>query len=867
MAFGHPMFGIGEVYLPLVDAEIHAFLPSLAQSFKMSSPLHEVGTLVQDRQSCIIGDLDARTTMMPVDVRVTGPGADARLFHAEVARNRRLTPMLASLVVGNAIADAEPDVTDMVVTVTSKVNVKGHAPLELRDQLFSSEGVSGRALASSRGLRAVGELLFNPFEPVVLDRMDVDVRVEFRRDIAEIVGVSLPGDVVHAGDTVPLRVTLRPYAGPEYVETVPVVIPRSVGGDMVKIEVATGAQVKPDTPQAESLRGYIDNLRKFYTASSIVVSVQTPDDGASLRGRLLSGLPAVGARHPAPRQPDPARRRLPRRRSHGVSLEAPGQRQAGADGLRARRHPGPQHPLTRQANPPETIPSARDDPIRWMRHAMPSALALARSRRSAAAPARANATKTFRQTTAKDFEEGEATGSMILPTGEVVAGMKTSHVAADAAFVWCAAPSRDGAGRVLRHRRRGQDLRRRHQGRRQDGRTARARVADLDAAWVTALAVRPDGVLLAGTTPGGRVYTVDPKNGAAHELATLAADHVWSLVYDAKSGTTYAGTGSPGKIFAIDGSGKTRALWDSGDKHVVSLAGGRRRARLLAGTSEEAILYRVALDGRGRGAAGLRGRGGARHRARRRRHHDRGQRLREDDGAPELRPAGRQGHEGRHLGGRPAGVGGLAAAAGQRKSKAALYRLERDGRIEQIFAIADGYFTSLAVDDATGDVYAATGTQGRVYRVRPDRTAALAIDLPERQALTLVRAAGSFLIGTGDVGGVYRAQPAGGDSATYLSKVLDGEFPARWGMLRWHGTQGAHDRDAQRATRPSRTRRGRRGASWIGKRPPATAEPVTSPAPARGMRSTGSRWAARPGGCATSASTTCRRTSARASPS
>jgi hypothetical protein len=290
-AFGHPMFGIGEVYLPMVDAEIHAFLPSFSQSFKMSSPLQEVGTLVQDRQSCIIGDLDARTTMMPVEVRVGGPGVDGRVFRAEVARNRRLTPMLASLVVGNAITDAEPDVTDMVVTVTSKMNLKGYTTLELRDQLFTSDGISGRALSSSRGLRAMGELLFNPFEPVVLDRMDVDVRVEFRRDIAEIIGVSLPGDVVHAGDTVPLRVTLRPYAGNEYVETVPVVIPRSVGGDMVKIEVATGAQVKPDTAQAESLRGYIDNLRKFYTASSIVVSVQTPDDGASLRGRLLSGLP------------------------------------------------------------------------------------------------------------------------------------------------------------------------------------------------------------------------------------------------------------------------------------------------------------------------------------------------------------------------------------------------------------------------------------------------------------------------------------------------------------------------------------------------------------------------------------------------
>ncbi|HXU04027.1 MAG TPA: SpoIVB peptidase S55 domain-containing protein, partial [Polyangia bacterium] len=288
LAFGHPLFGIGEVYLPLVDAQIHAFLPSLAQSFKMSSPLNEVGTLVQDRQSCIIGDLDSRSTMLPVDVRVSGPGVEPRRFHAEVARNRRLTPMLTSMVVSNAIADAEPDVTDMVVTVTSKVGVKGYQPLELRDQIFSPEGVSSRALSMSRGLRAMGELMFNPFEPIVLDRVDVDVRVEYRRDVAEIIGVSLPGQQeVHAGDTVPLRVTLRPYAGPEYTENVPVVIPRTVAGELIKIEVASGSLVRPDVPQAESLPVYIDNMRKYYGAATIVATLQTADAGASLRGRLI----------------------------------------------------------------------------------------------------------------------------------------------------------------------------------------------------------------------------------------------------------------------------------------------------------------------------------------------------------------------------------------------------------------------------------------------------------------------------------------------------------------------------------------------------------------------------------------------------
>jgi len=56
----------------------------------------------------------------------------------------------------------------------------------------------------------------------------------------------------------------------------------------------------------------------------------------------------------------------------------------------------------------------------------------------------AGGSRSFRQTTSRDFEEGEATASVILPTGDVVPGMKTSRIAMDAAFAWCATMSRDG---------------------------------------------------------------------------------------------------------------------------------------------------------------------------------------------------------------------------------------------------------------------------------------------------------------------------------------------------------------------------------------------------------------------------------------
>lgn len=415
----------------------------------------------------------------------------------------------------------------------------------------------------------------------------------------------------------------------------------------------------------------------------------------------------------------------------------------------------------------------------------------------AAASAGAAVTKSFKQTTAKDFEEGEATGSMIMPTGDVVPGLKSTAIALDAAFVWCGATSPDGKVTYF--------------GTGDQGRIyavdagssgGRARlIATLEASWVTALAVRPDGTLIAGTTPGGRVYAIKPDKGdkpakvdklgkAAADVtkpfATLPAEHVWALAIDGKTGTVYAATGGPGKVFAIDTGGKSRPLWDSGDKHVVSLVSAGDR-HLYAGTSEEAILYKLGLDGRAEALAdfdaeevrAIARHGGAVYAA-----VNDFERSTPSIGVAATAPRGTRVTTAPS--GSPASAGSLPRP-GQRKVKAALYRIDADGRMEQVFSIPDGYFTALSFDDS-GRAYVGTGSEGRVYRVAPDRTAALAIDVPARQALTVLPSGKGFLVGTGDVGGIYRAEPAGAKQASYLSRVLDGEYRARWGLYRWHGS-------------------------------------------------------------------------------
>jgi hypothetical protein len=290
-AFGHPMFGIGAVKLPLVLGEVQAIIPSLSSSLKVASPVAEIGTLTDDGKNGVVGVLGEWASRVPVRIHVQSQGTDKAPFSVEVARHRKLLPLLATAAVSTALSEAIPDVADLVAEVTTKLSVRGFAPIELRDQIFTNEALAPRVLAMSHGMRALGDLLGNPFAPVVVDAIEVAARVEFRSGPAEIVALAASREKVRAGEELELAVTLRPYGGVEAVQTVTVGVPVALAGKTVKIEAAAGSQVKPDMPKAEDLAGFVRNLSSYYPATSLVVSLASKEDGASVRGNLIRDLP------------------------------------------------------------------------------------------------------------------------------------------------------------------------------------------------------------------------------------------------------------------------------------------------------------------------------------------------------------------------------------------------------------------------------------------------------------------------------------------------------------------------------------------------------------------------------------------------
>ena len=109
--------------------------------------------------------------------------------------------------------------------------------------------------------------------------------------------------------------TLRPYAGQEYVKAIPFDVPRALAGQTVKVVVTAGNLAKPDVAPPENLTGLIDNLRKSYPARAIVVGLETPDEGVTLARQRHPRSARLGDRHAAAGRLDPARRHLQARRA------------------------------------------------------------------------------------------------------------------------------------------------------------------------------------------------------------------------------------------------------------------------------------------------------------------------------------------------------------------------------------------------------------------------------------------------------------------------------------------------------------------------------------------------------------------------
>ena len=277
LAFGHPMFGYGQQHYPVSTARIITIISSRRRSFKLGEPLAEAGALIQDRQSCIIADTSGQGPMTQLVVRAHDRSSGRRdQFDLEVVRERFLLPVLSLSSVASALDRFASDRSDLMVSMRGELHLARGRTLVLEDEAFTERGATDtRTLLNMRPLSALNEILNNPFEEAQLDRVVLDVSMEYRRDEAEIIGAYVTAEQLLPGATVPVHVVVRPYGGPEELRVVPLELPLATAGQEIELQVDGGSSVSPPMPVPQSLEDLLDNIeRGAYPATSLVVTLK-----------------------------------------------------------------------------------------------------------------------------------------------------------------------------------------------------------------------------------------------------------------------------------------------------------------------------------------------------------------------------------------------------------------------------------------------------------------------------------------------------------------------------------------------------------------------------------------------------------------
>ena len=219
LAFGHPMFNLGPINMPMSKSEVVTVLASSYQPSKMANATDVVGSLRQDRHSGIMGVLGFTSEMIPVTMKVRSLDEKEAVrsqkdFHFSVFVHQKWTPYLMMLTLYNSISGLNDFVDEATYRLNGKVELNGTGNIALSTMAASGDMPmpAPMALAGWFGDK-FNRLYLNNINVPNVKSVNVTVDLIPDRRVAVIENAWAANTEVQPGEDLTVKVFLRPYRG------------------------------------------------------------------------------------------------------------------------------------------------------------------------------------------------------------------------------------------------------------------------------------------------------------------------------------------------------------------------------------------------------------------------------------------------------------------------------------------------------------------------------------------------------------------------------------------------------------------------------------------------------------------------------
>jgi hypothetical protein len=263
LACGHPIFSFGSVSMPMTRGHVVMTLASSMASTKIMTSGATIGTLTQDRTTAILGKLGAGPPMIPVDVTLAMPNVEKK-FHFEVIESPQLTPLLVALATFNGIVGSPAYGEGWTLQLDGDIDIKGHTPVHL-ENLFAPNDIpipSGFYVATEvQGI--FSRIYSNPYERAHVDGVHIKVTALAERRWSMIDNAWTEKSEVTPGETVAVKVLLRPYRGEPFIQEIPITIPPQTARGTLQLLISDGETLDRTVDPMAATQGPLPGLEEL----------------------------------------------------------------------------------------------------------------------------------------------------------------------------------------------------------------------------------------------------------------------------------------------------------------------------------------------------------------------------------------------------------------------------------------------------------------------------------------------------------------------------------------------------------------------------------------------------------------------------
>ena len=241
-AFGHPFLNKGESNYLMSGAYIDAIIPSQSQPFKVGSPLDELLGIVQsDRNAGILGRIDQFPNIIPLTVEVKDNSLKtSRVVRTQIVNDEKMLRELGSSVILESIDST----LDRIGEGTSKVNIAvtgsnlPEGKIEKENMYYSNNDIAVATLIDYN--RLMDLIVRNSFKEINIFDIKVNIEVDKTDDIALIEEAEILDKDIYPGDTLYLKLVLRPYRANAISRELSIEIPEDINIGMATLSLSAG---------------------------------------------------------------------------------------------------------------------------------------------------------------------------------------------------------------------------------------------------------------------------------------------------------------------------------------------------------------------------------------------------------------------------------------------------------------------------------------------------------------------------------------------------------------------------------------------------------------------------------------------------